>query len=296
MDSRAATPATTDSTNRAITLVLIAYLLFAMVDTTTKWLIAAGLTVFQLAFMRYAVHLGITLAETIARGRSAVRTPGKTRAIMVLRAFCLVSSTVVNFVALGQLPLSVTSAILFTSPAIVCIFSRIILNERLTVHRVAAVALGLVGVLVVINPFGQTVNWYAVLMLYPAAGMAMYVVLTRLLAGQVSPHAMQLQTGILGTAALLPFALVSWQTPGGSFEWLLLVSIGALAWFGHEVLTRAHAFADASFLAPFGYSMIVYMSALGWLIFGNVPAASTVFGSLLIFASVIVMQKERSTV
>ena len=67
--------------------------------------------------------------------------------------------------------------------------------------------------------------------------------------------------------------------------WMLLFAIGAFAWAGHEALTRAHAFAPASTLAPFGYVLVVYLSLAGWLVFGEAPSTNVVAGALLIFAS-----------
>lgn len=288
-----AQPANTlkDNAGRGILFVLFAYLLFSFVDTSTKWLLGAGLAVLQLAFMRYFTHFAITLAEASARRGRPARQSLRIKGLVLLRSFSLVSATIANFFALGHLPLAVTSAILFASPVIVCLLARFILNERLTARRLLAVALGLLGVLVILNPFGQDINWYAVLMLYPATGMALYVVLTRLLAGQVSPQAMQMTTGALGTIVLLPVAILTWQNPQTPLDWALLFLIGAFAWAGHEVLTRAHAYAEASFLAPFSYIFIIYLTLLGWLIFGDVPGWNTALGSVLIFVSALTLQR-----
>ena len=278
---------------RAILLVLLANLFFSFVDTSTKWLIGAGLAVLQLAFIRYFVHFLITLGEAALRGQ---RVPSLDRPIwglVALRAFCLVSSTIANFIALGQLPLAITSAILFLSPVLVCIFARLLLNEGLTTLRIFAILLGFSGVLIIVNPFGEAVNWYAVLMLYPASGMALYIVLTRKLAGRVSPLVLQFNTGLLGTLALLPLAFISWQTPVEGGQWVLLLSIGAFAWFGHEVLTRAHGLAEASLLAPFGYSFVIYLTFFGWLVFDEVPTAGTLIGAAGIIFAGLAMSRER---
>ena len=260
--------------------MLLANLLFSFVDTSTKWLIGAGLVVVQLAFMRYAVHFGLTL---LARSWRNAPLPGRTRALVVLRAFLLVSATLANFLALGNLPLAVTSAILFVSPVLVCLFARPILGEVIRARHWLGIAIGFAGVLVILWPFGQPVNWYAVLMLYPASAMAMYQVLTRRLSGEVPTATLQFYTGALGTAALLPFALLTWVSPEGALGWVLLVAIGGFAWAGHEALTRAHAYAPASRLAPFGYSFVVYLSLAGWVFFAEAPELHVFLGSGLIF-------------
>lgn len=269
---------------RGIALVLLANLLFSFVDTSTKWLIGAGLVVTQLAFMRYAVHFAITLVERLARGRRTGLLPNRVRGLVVLRSFCLVSSTLANFLALGHLSLAVTSAMLYLSPIFICLFARAILGEKVTAAHVVSIALGMGGVLLILWPFGEPINWYAVLMLYPAGGMALYQVLTRKLTGTVTPGTLQLYTGALGTMALLPLAAFSWQAPESSLAWVLLFAIGAFAWAGHEALTRAYAFATANTLAPFGYSFVIYLSIAGFVFFSEIPSLNVAFGAILIFA------------
>ena len=266
---------------RGILLMLLANLLFSFVDTSTKWLIGAGLVVVQLAFMRYAVHFGLTLLGNGWRHGRAL--PGRLQGLVLLRAFFLVTATLANFVAIGHLPLSVTSAILFVSPVLVCLFARPILGEVITPRHWIGIAIGFTGVLVILWPFGQPINWYAVLMLYPASAMSMYQVLTRRLSGLVPTSTLQFYTGALGTAALLPFAFFNWVTPDGAFGWVLLLAIGAFAWAGHEALTRAHDYAPASRLAPFGYSFVIYLSLSGWVFFAEAPALHVILGSGVIF-------------
>ncbi len=266
----------------AVALVLGANLLFSVVDTSTKWLLGSGLVVFQLAFMRYAVHFAITGVERLIRDKPKAHLPRPTRGLVLLRSFCLVSATLANFVALGQLSLAVTSALLYTSPLFVCVFARLILGEAIRAAHITSIVLGLSGALIILWPFGEPVNWYAVLMLYPAMGMAMYQVLSRKLSGIVTPGVLQFYTGAMGTAALAPFALIFWQQPQTGLDWTLLVAIGAFAWAGHEALTRAHAYAPASALAPFGYSFVIYLTLAGIIVFSDVPAITTLFGATLI--------------
>jgi len=270
---------------RGIMLMLLANLLFAFVDTSTKWLISTGLVAVQLAFVRYATHFGLTLVEQGWRIRSRSTLSWRLRGIVSFRAFCLVSATIANFTAIGHLPLSVTSAILFLSPVFVCLFARPMLGEVITVQHWVALAIGFTGVLVILWPFGKPINWYAVLMIYPAAAMALYQVLTRKLSGVVTPAALQLYTGGLGTLALLPAMAFVWVSPTTGLAWTLLLAIGAFAWAGHEALTRAHAYAGASTLAPIGYSFVIYLSVAGWIVFGEVPTLNVAIGALLIFGA-----------
>ena len=269
----------------AIGLMLLANLLFACVDTSTKWLLGAGLFALQLAFIRYFVHFLITVVDQHrVRGRHPALTR-KQQGLVGLRAFFIVSATVANFFAIGQLPLSVSSAILNLSPVLVCLFSGFFFSERLKPAHWLAIGLGFLGVLIVIQPFGDAVNWYAVVMLYPATGMALYAILTQRLAGEVPAATMQFATGALGSLVLLPTAILFWHTPATPLEWFLYLAIGAFAWGGHELLTRAHSYASASFAMPFGYSFVIYLSLAGWVVFGNPPNGATILGAATIIVA-----------
>lgn len=289
-----ATPATSH-VGRAILMVLFAYFLFSFVDTSTKWMLGLGQTALQLAFMRYFVHFLITLADTGRQRKTLKPISARYRGIVILRSFCLVSATVANFYVLLHLPLAVTAAILHVAPVLVCLFAWPILGERVKAQHWLAVFLGLAGVLIIVQPFGTGANWYAVLMLYPATCMALYTVLTRKLAGIVSPATSQFYTGALGTVALLPFGIMAWETPPSPLAWGLTIGIGVFAWAGHEVLIRAHAYAGASLLAPFGYAFVVYLAIAGWLVFDHIPEWYVGAGALLIFAAgLIIWRAQRS--
>ncbi len=279
---------------RGIALTLLAYLIFALVDTTTKWLLSIGLMALQLAFMRYAVHFLITSVDIRRAVSRSAPMSARLWALTVFRSYWLVSSTVVNFYVLAHLPLAVSSSIFFFSPIIVCAVSWFVLGERIGLLQLGAILAGFAGVLVIIRPFGAEVNWYAVLMLYPASGMAIYSVMSRVLAGRVSPGRMQYTTGVLGTVVLLPLAVTNWSAPPDALSWVLLCLIGAFAWAGHEALTRAHGLAQASTLTPYGYSFILYVTFGGWLLFGDVPDLWTALGSLLVITAGLVIWRAQT--
>ena len=274
-------------------MVLFAYFLFSFVDTSTKWMLGVGLAALQLAFMRYFVHFLITLVDLRQRRTELKAITGMNRAIVIFRSFCLISATVANFFVLAHLPLAVTAAILHVSPVLVCLFAWPILGEQVRAPHWLAVFLGLAGVLIIVQPFGQGVNWYAVLMLYPATCMALYTVLTRKIAHAVSPATSQFYTGVLGTIALLPFGVMAWETPPSLLAWALTFGIGCFAWAGHEFLIRAHAYAGASLLAPFGYAFVVYLAFAGWLVFGHIPDWTVGVGAVLIFVAGLIIWRTR---
>ncbi|MYK31711.1 MAG: DMT family transporter [Boseongicola sp. SB0670_bin_30] len=269
----------------AVLMMLFANFMFAVVDTSSKWLLGAGYLAVQLAFFRYAIQFVITsgvLAGLRGRGLGAALP---LLPVLGLRASLLVVSTIFNFVALQSLSLTVASAIMFSAPIIVCALSWPLLGERVGRVRWAAVALGFAGVLVVIRPFGEALDPAAFLMLLAATGLALYSILTRKLSRDVKPLIMQFLLGLTGTVALLPFCWVYWIAPASAFDLVLMVSLGLFAWIGHEFLIRAHRIAEANYLMPYSYSYLIYMMAGGFVVFGDLPDAWTMLGALMIAMS-----------
>jgi len=287
-----------DRARLGIIMMLCAYLMFALIDTSVKWLVLAGLHAFQLSFMRYVGHFAISMS-LIARGGLNPRRFATDHPMLVsLRALLLISASVFNFIALKYLPLTITSSIMFSAPVIVCALSMPLLGERVGRWRWFAIGLGFVGVLVVIRPFNQNFQWAAMLTVYNAFAMAFYSILTRKLSGVVAAETMQFYLGALGTLILLPLAVLTWQNPASMLDWALLFGLGLWGWAGHELLTRAHGFAPANTLMPYSYSFMIYLTITSYLVFGHVPDHWTITGAGIIVTSGLIIwarQNRKST-
>ncbi len=274
-----------DRASLGIAMMLLAWLCFSVVDTSVKWLVIAGLPALQLSFMRYFVHFLLSGALLSRTGLENFRPPRSHRGLLLLRSALLVSSTVSNFIALNYLSLTMTSAIMFSSPIIVSALSVPLLGERVGPWRWFAILLGFSGVLIVIRPFGANFTWFALLSVYNAVAMANFSIITRKLSGVIPSETMQFYTGALGAAVLLPAAIWVWQPPASYLDWFLFLGLGFWGWLGHELFVRAHGFAEANALMPYAYSFIVYLAITGYLVFGDVPDLFTVIGALIIMLS-----------
>ncbi|WP_298841561.1 DMT family transporter [uncultured Roseobacter sp.] len=274
-----------------IVMMLAAWFLFALVDTSAKWLVLAGFPAFQLAFMRYAGHFAISLAVTFRNGFDAERLRTGRFFELIFRSSLLISATLGNFYALNFLPLTVISAIMFSSPIIVCFLSLTVLKEQIGPWRWAAILLGFAGVLVVIRPFGESFHPAMILPMYNATALALYSLMTRRLAGLVATETMQFYMGALGTAVLLPFAIWAWVMPADLLGWCLLIGLGVCGWAGHQLLTTAHLFGSASTLMPYTYSFMIYIAGFSWLVFDHLPDLWTVAGALIIVVSGLIIWK-----
>ena len=273
----------------AVLAMLAANFLFSVVDGSSKWLLGLGYAALQLAFFRYFSQFALTSVMLLFRGAGGLRQATPLMPKLILRATLLVSSTICNFIALKYLSLTVTSAIMFSSPILVCALSWPLLGERVGPYRWVAVAFGFAGVLVVIRPFGADLNAAAFLMVAAALGLALYSIMTRKLAANVAPLTMQFVLGLTGTLVLAPFAWAYWVPPAGLGHLALMLSLGCFAWFGHELLIRAHQVAEANYLMPYSYSYLIYMSVFGFLLFGDLPDRWTVLGAIMISVSGLVI-------
>jgi len=283
-----------DRAQRGILMMLAAYLGFSCIDTSAKWLVLLGLPALQVAFFRYFGHFAISLGHVLKGGAERERFGTDALGLVLVRALCLMLSTVANFFALKFLPLTVTASILFSAPLIVTALSTPVLGERVGPWRWGSVVLGFAGVLVVMRPFGEAFHPATLISLFGATCFAVYALLTRKLSGRVAAETMQLYSGAVGTVALLPLAVIGWETPPSALGWIVMLVIGFWGWAGHELFSRAHRFADASALMPFTYAMLIYLTISGYVFFGDLPDLPTLAGAAIIVASgLIVWWRER---
>lgn len=278
----------------AVFLMFGAFLLFASMDTMAKYMAAQGLPTLQIVFTRFLAHFVVIVLFYLPREGLQI-FKSHTPKIQILRGLGLLGSTVFNFAALAYLPLTVTIAIFFTTPLVVCLLSIKILNETVGARRLTAVFVGFLGVLVITQVWSADFHWAMFLSLASLTCASFYFVLTRKIAGNGDSNAVsQIYASGLSLLFVTPIAFYVWTTPSDPFIWMLLFMIGIFGAVGHTLLTIAHRFAQASTLAPLVYVQIIYATVLSWLIFGAIPNNWTIAGTAIIVASgFYIWQRER---
>jgi drug/metabolite transporter (DMT)-like permease len=276
-----------------IFLMLSAWGLFAVVDTSAKWLVLASISTVQVVFMRYAVQFGCSLIGA-AGPFSVTRKMGqKTFFLLSFRAILLVVCTFFNFIAIKYLPLTMTSAIMFSSPIIVASISMVFLREFVDVWKILAILLGFVGVLVIIRPFDAQFHWAALLCVHNAIAISVFSLITRQLSGVVTASTMQFFAGGFGTIVFSPLVLIYWENPTSLISWVLMFFMGIVAWAGHEVFARAHLFSSAATLMPFSYSNIIFMTLASYFVFESRPDFLVFAGAfLIVFSGISIWWRE----
>jgi drug/metabolite transporter (DMT)-like permease len=276
-------PETGRTRHAAIGLMCGAVLLFALLDASAKWL-SGHMDPVQVVFARYAgsmLLVSLLLNPWSRPGILRTRRPW----LQAVRSLLLLGSTALNFFAVKYLQLAETVSIMFAGPLLVALISGPLLGEWPGPRRLVAIAVGFVGVLVITRPGVGGMHPAALLSVLGCICYCFYSLATRQLAAFDSPETTMVYSGVAGTLAMLPLIPFFWTMPQTPVIWLVLFGTGVLGGFGHWLLILAHRLAPATVLAPFIYSQIVWMIALGWFVFGQWPDRWTFVGAGIVIAS-----------
>lgn len=280
--------------NRLIGIGIVsgAVLFFSILDTGAKWLVAS-LPLLQVVFLRFLGHTVFTAAIMIPKSRlDLVRT--RRPVLQFLRAMMLPCMTAMNFWCLQYLQLAETGSIMFLAPVIVALLGVRLLGERLDTGRWIAITVGFTGVLIILQPGSRGFHPAMLVSVLQTVMYACFILLTRKLASVDSPASTNFLSALGSTIVIAPFGLAVWQMPTSALEWFVVAVTGVAGGLGHYLLALAHRFAPASTLSPFIYQQILYMSLLGYLVFGDVPRAAVVTGAAVVIASgLYLLHRER---
>ena len=172
------------------------------------------------------------------------------------------------FLALGLIPLAQLFALEFTTPLWIAVLAPLVLGERLTKTRLAAVALGFAGVLVVLRPGLETINLGSIAMLIGAVGFAGGMIMTKRLAPTEPPMIILFYMALMQTPVglLLAFNGLQWPSPT-TFFWLFLIS--TLGYTAHFCIVRAMSLADAIVVAPMDFIRLPLIAVVGFIVYAE---------------------------
>ena len=205
-----------------------------------------------------------------------------------------------GFTGLGLLPLPEVTAIGYAAPLLVVVFAAMFLNEDVRAFRLSAVALGMVGVLIVLSPrlsVGASLNSSetlgAVVVLMGAVLAALAQVFVRKLVATESTAAIVFWFTITSSIMALFTLPWGWVMPSWQVA-LMLIMAGFLGGIGQIFLTSSYRFADASLVAPFDYTSMILALLIGYFVFDEVPTGTMLIGAgIVILAGVLIIWRER---
>lgn len=265
--------------------------LLTVMDGLVK-LVSAQHATAQVVLLRFA--FGAVAALIAFR---AMRDPwpgGAALRAHALRAVAIVVTASAFFYALSVLPLAVTLALSFTSPFFIALAARLFLGERPAPRVWLAVAVGFLGVLVVLSgeidrSGGATIAGIAAAML-SAVSYAVVMVMLKSRTSHDPVATIVLLQNALPALLVAPFGALAWTAPdGASLLWFAL--IGTLGTTGHLALAWAYGRADASRLGVLEYTAFVWGVLIGLAVFGEVPSLATLAGTALIVAGAVLISR-----
>ena len=273
---------------------MTAIFLISVVDTVCK-VFTKDLHSIQLVW-GYFVGINLTLwVFFLFKGEKFSKLRRTERPLLqIIRPAFLVCSISSLFIGLTYLPIAEATVIGFVAPLFITALSVPILKEHVDIHRWSAVAIGLVGVIIIIRPGGDLWHLASVMPLLGALFFALFQIITRLLAATERTHTTLFYTGLGGLAwssLIVPFV---WVTPSITHIFVFL-STGAMGAMAHLCMISAFDRAEASLLAPYNYTKLIWVSVLGYLIFNDVPSLDMWIGAIIIVsAGFYVLYREKN--
>lgn len=271
-----------NNTSRGAIFTMLAMLGFASMDTITKWMVA-DYPIGQMMWVRYAIFCLFAWFVVRRRGlRAAVRSNRPW--LQFGRALLAVVESAVFVLAFRYLPLADTHAVAATSPLIVIALGVLFLGEKAGPARWAAVAAGFVGVMLIVRPGFRDLDGA---LLLPVAGAILwgaYQILIRLCSRTDTPETTLVWSAFVAFGATTLIGPLQWRWPDAT-GWALLIAIASLGALAHYALIKALDYAEAGSVQPYSYTLLVFVTILGVIVFGDIPDHWTLAGAAVIVAS-----------
>ena len=262
---------------------------------------------YELTFFRSIVALTICLAIIIPLegGYSNLRT--KKPLLHLIRGSSVVVANICFFSGIAVLPLAEVTAIFFISPLLITFFAAVFLKEEVGWFRWSALLLGLIGVLLIVKPFGISFRWETLLPLMAAFSYSLLQILTRKLGPteKASTMAFYIQVSFLTYMGILvcilhngrfdiidhpafQFLTKAWVWPTG-IDWILIAFIGITNAFGCYLISQAYRLSVAGLVSPFEYSSLVLSVFWGIIFWGEYLTLLSALGIIIILVSGIII-------
>lgn len=257
---------------------------FTINDMLMK-LITQDIPLFQSIALRGAitvVALGL-MVITMAHGR--FRLPRGDARIVGIRAVAEVAATFTFIAALMRMPLANLSAILQSLPLLVTLSAAVFFGDRIGWRRMTAIAIGFIGVVIIIRPGTTGFDVWSLVGLASVATVVVRDLATRQLSPGIPSVTVAFWTSVLLTltAGLMSLG-EGWIMPQALTLWLIpAAAVGVIA--GYLTIIRAMRVGDIGFVAPYRYTALLWAIALGWFVFRDFPDRWTLIGSAIVVAT-----------
>lgn len=278
---RAASPVGMDRTGLGIMLMCLVSFIFALQDGFSRVLGEEypPMLVVMIRYWIFAVFVILLVSRQPGGLKRAVRT--RRPLTQILRGALLVIETVIMVEAFVRLGLVETHAVFTVYPLLVAALSGPILGEKVGWRRWAAIGVGFIGVLIVLQPGGGLMKIEALLPFAAALMFAVYGLLTRHVARDDPAMVSFFWTGVAGAVASTVLGIWHWEWLA-PVDWIWMAALCVSGILSHYLLIRAYELAEASALQPFAYTQLIWASMIGVLFFGDILRPNVVVGAAIV--------------
>lgn len=284
---------TPQNTRLGIWLMIATCAVFAVQDGLSRHL-AENHSVFMVVMVRFWFFAAFVVAL-------AARAPGGLRAatgtahpgLQVARGLLLVAEICVIVVGFVKLGLIEAHAVFTCYPLLVAALSGPILGEKVGWRRWAAIMVGFVGVLIILQPGLAVFSPWALMPLLSAFLFALYGLLTRYVSRRDSTSVSFFWIGVVGAVAITPLGMLhwSWMVPA---DWGWMALLCCTAALSHWLLIKCYSVAEASAVQPFAFLQLVFIAILGITLFGETLRPNVAFGAgIVVAAGIFTLWRQR---
>lgn len=274
----------------------IAMLAFTLNDTSMK-AVTLTMPLWQAISLRGVLTTAALVAIGVMMGGLRLVPQGRDRAILIIRTIAELGATALFLVALTHMPLANLSAIMQSLPLAVTLVAAAVLGEKVGWRRMLAIAIGFVGVMIIIRPGTAGFDRWALMGLGSVACVVVRDLSTRQLSRQVPSATVAIwASGSVLAMGLIGLGIDGWQ-PVTATESMWIVAASANLIVGHMFVIMVMRVGDISFVAPFRYMALFWAILMGWLLFDTLPDQWTVIGALIVVAmGIFTFWRERQLV
>ena len=282
-------------------MLMLGFCIVAPMGDSLAKVIGQSLSLGQLLWCRFLVQVLVLIPLVWLTGRHW-KMRGRVLRLTFIRTLLHIAGIGGMFTALRYLPLADAVAIAFVMPFIMLLLGKFVLGEEVGSRRLIACAVGFCGTMLVVQPSFANVGWPALWPLFVAVTFALFMLVTRQIAKETDPVGLQAVSGGMAVAIMSPLlwlfsddvAGLAMRMPDGR-EALLLVGIGLFGTLGHLMMTWSLRFAPSATLAPMQYLEIPFATAIGYVVFRDLPNGLATVGIMItIAAGLYVVLREHS--
>jgi|TARA_B110000008_G_C16739543_1_gene472039 drug/metabolite transporter (DMT)-like permease len=214
--------------------------------------------------------------------------------LQILRGILLAFEIIVSVHAFVYIGLINTSAIFSSYPLIATLLSIPILKEVIGWKRFTAILFGFLGVLLILRPGSGIFSLYMFLPVCSAFAFAIYAILTRYVSKMDSPETSFFWTGLVGIIAMTGVGVWFWEQPN-AIDWLWILLLCIFSTLGHFLLIKSYDLAAVSIVQPFSYFHLIFISFIGFLMFGEPLTLNIILGSIIVIcAGIFTLKRQKS--